>query len=112
MHRVEQTTALAPSHLLTGYSHLCLSPTHILHSMCLVPSLNVVHSIYVGSNTQENCDPAVALPLVSCVRLDRPLIVSGIMVQQIFVFKRHSYCTASIPLTLSSWSRNSTPSGV
>lgn len=66
MHRVGQTTALAPSHLLTGYSHLRLSPTHILHSMCLVPSLNGVHSINVGINTQEHCDPAFALPLVSC----------------------------------------------
>lgn len=73
VHRVEQTAALAPPHLLTGYSHLCLSPTHILHSMCLVPSLNVVHSICVGINTQENCDPAFALPLVSCVRLDSRL---------------------------------------
>ena len=112
VHRVKQTTALALSHLLTGYSHLCLSPTYILHSMCLVPSLNGVHSIYVGINTQEHCDPAFALPLVSCVRLDRPLVISGVLVQQIFVLKRCSYCTASISLTLSSSSCNSTPSGV
>lgn len=74
--------------------------------------LQCVHSIYVGINTRENCDPAFALPLVSCVRLDRPLIASGALVQQSFAFKRHSYCTAAIPLALSSWPRNSTPPGL